>query len=192
MDRKNRFTLIVAIGPDNVIGVKDKLLWHSKLDLMRFKVETLYHTCIFGVTTFNGLPTKPLPKRYNVVLDANQKEKVVVHEDEMAYVTCNNFETALKMFDNGWNKIYICGGAGVYKYALEHNIVDRIVLTRVTSNILDWRVREYDNGDLVRFPIDIDEYVKDWELVSESETQEDSEVRDEVYTLKFQEYIKNE
>ena len=70
-----KVNMIVAIGPDNVIGYKDKLAWHSKLDLQHFKEITKGCPVIFGVTTFFGLPKYPLPNRLNIVLD-NSESKV--------------------------------------------------------------------------------------------------------------------
>ena len=35
-----KVNMIVAIGPDNIIGYKDKLAWHYKLDLQHFKEKT--------------------------------------------------------------------------------------------------------------------------------------------------------
>lgn len=65
---------ILAVGPKNIIGKGDKLAWHSKVDFEHFKDLTNGNPCLFGATTFYGLPTYPLKNRLNIVLDNTQKK----------------------------------------------------------------------------------------------------------------------
>ena len=43
-----KVSMIVAVGPNNVIGLRDKLVWHSKVDLQHFKDTTSNKPVIFG------------------------------------------------------------------------------------------------------------------------------------------------
>jgi len=61
--------LIVACDPKGGIGYNNKLPW-SKIegDLPRFKKLTQDKTVVMGRNTWDSLPIKPLPNRYNVVV----------------------------------------------------------------------------------------------------------------------------
>ena len=69
-------SMILGVGPNGLIGRKDKLVWKSKEDLNYFKSKTYMQPCIFGATTFYGLPKYPLVNRLNIVLDNSQKEEI--------------------------------------------------------------------------------------------------------------------
>lgn len=60
-------TLIVAVGHDRVIGVKNQLPWRIPEDLRRFKALTLGHPVIMGRKTFESIG-KPLVQRANLVV----------------------------------------------------------------------------------------------------------------------------
>lgn len=65
------FSIIVAIGPHNVIGKGNDLPWHYSEDLKYFKEKTLNHSVFMGYNTFLSIYNrlgKPLPKRTNYVL----------------------------------------------------------------------------------------------------------------------------
>lgn len=149
-------SLIVAVGPKNVIGVGDKLIWHSKKDLQYFKCTTENHPCIFGSKTFYGLPFYPLKNRLNIVLDNTQKEEITA--DNRGWVTCNSFECAL-LFCENYDEIYICGGKSIYEYALKYGFVNKVLLTRIHADWID-EMLELNNQPFVYF--DVDEYLKEW------------------------------
>ena len=55
--RKKRYSMIevcaiFAIGPDNVIGIEDKMPWHSRQDFYHYKKTTMGYPCLFGDRTF--------------------------------------------------------------------------------------------------------------------------------------------
>lgn len=176
-------SLIMAVGPNGLIGVKDKLAWKSKADLDYFKRVTAYHPCIFGATTFYGLPKYPLPNRLNIVLDDKIEKDTV---DNRGWVTCDSFESAL-LFCNHFDEIFVCGGKSVYEYVLKYNFVDTVFLTRVYSEHLQKLVEE--GGDSLVYFRDIDDYLKDWSALTIGETIETDSMGNKL-TLKFQEYTK--
>ena len=83
-----KISLIAAIGKNRGLGKSGKIPWHISEDFKRFKQITLNHPIIMGRKTWESLPIKPLPGRYNIVItrDVNYKienENVkVVDEDE--------------------------------------------------------------------------------------------------------------
>lgn len=171
-----KVSMIVAIGPNNVIGYKNKLAWHSKIDLKHFQTMTQNKPVLFGLTTFEGLPKYPLSNRLNVVLDNSQKEDITA--DNRGWVTCNSFECAL-LFCENYDEVFICGGKSIYEYVLKHNFVDCIYLTKINCPLED-------RDDYIKFPIDINTFCnyQSWDAKLIETLEEDDKI------LEFWTYIK--
>ncbi len=116
---------IVAVGPDNIIGCDGRLPWHSVHDMYYFKQTTMGYPCIFGKNTYENLPKKPLPGRLNVICSSSYQIK---RDGDVLYVP--SLEEAIKQCGNA-ERVFICGGAALYKYALEHDLIDTMYLTRI-------------------------------------------------------------
>lgn len=167
---KPEICAIFAIGPDNVIGIKDKMPWHSKKDFYHYKQVTKGYPCIFGDRTFFGLPKYPLTDRLNIVvkldipgasvIQTSQKDKKGKVEYTGGFIEIPSIETAIN-FASNYSKIFICGGRSVYKYCLENKLIDTIYLTKVESEDLSEEIVK-DPEKYIRFPIDIEKYVKGW------------------------------
>ncbi len=65
--------MIVAVGPNNLIGCKDKLCWHLPDELKFFKKMTLDSNLFMGQRTFESLPKK-LPNRTFYVLGKSKSD----------------------------------------------------------------------------------------------------------------------
>lgn len=178
-------SMILGVGPNGLIGRKDKLVWKSKEDLNYFKAKTYMQPCIFGATTFYGLPKYPLANRVNVVLDNSQKEEITA--DNRGWVTCNSFECAL-LFCENYDEVYVCGGRSIYEYALKYDFITKIYLTRLYSKKLEELSKSKDE-DLIYF--DIDKYVHDWPVWNLSATQVFESNEDDPLCIKFELYEKN-
>ena len=61
-------TIISALDRNRGIGYKNRLLFHLRADLQRFKALTTGHTIIMGRRTYESLPKGALPNRRNIVL----------------------------------------------------------------------------------------------------------------------------
>ena len=167
---KPEICAIFAIGPDNVIGIEDKMPWHSKKDFYHYKQVTKGYPCIFGDRTFFGLPKYPLTDRLNIVvkldipgasvIQTSQKDKNGKVEYTGGFIEIPSIETAIN-FASNYSKIFICGGRSVYKYCLENKLIDTIYLTKVESEDLSEKIAQ-DPDKYIRFPIDIEKYVKGW------------------------------
>jgi len=114
-------TIIVAASENNIIGNKNKLIWHLSNDLRRFKELTKGHHVIMGRKTFESMP-RALPNRTNVII-TRKKDYIA----ENAIVT-NSLEGALSIASED-PQPFIIGGGEIYKIAMD--ISDRIELTRV-------------------------------------------------------------
>lgn len=160
MIQKNKVCAIFAIGPNNIIGIGDKLPWKSKKDFIFFKKTTSGYPCIFGDRTFFGLPEYPLKNRLNIVCNPNFTEGIVKN-DSGFYIQENSIENAINLVNN-YKKIFICGGASIYKYCLENNLIDVVYLTRIESKEL--KLDDENNPNkYIKFPLNIEEVLKTWE-----------------------------
>lgn len=166
---KPEICAIFAIGPDNVIGIEDKMPWYSKKDFYHYKQVTNGYPCIFGERTFLGLPKYPLPNRLNVCVNLGYETTSVIRTmetkngkkvDTGSYLEVPTIEDAIALTSN-YSKIFICGGRSIYKYCLENNLINTIYLTEVESEDLSEQIQK-DPDKYIRFPIDIKKYVKNW------------------------------
>lgn len=146
--------LIVAIGENNEIGVKNALPWHIAEDLQYFKATTKGFPVIMGRTTYFSIG-RPLPGRTNIVLNLGG--------DPIPEVSCvYSFQEAYAAAEaTGAEKCFVIGGASVYRAALPE--MDRLYITHVHAT-----VPEADTF----FP-EIDPAL--WERESTSETHVDPE-----------------
>lgn len=155
--------MIMAIGPDNVIGKGDKLAWHSKADFKHFIKKTNGWPCIFGATTFYGLPKYPLKNRLNIVLNVENKGTDLLQNENGFWIETNSLDIALNSICKSYDKVFICGGKSIYKYCLDNNLIDSIYLTEISTKdgSLEKEI-ETNPDDFVKFPIDLKEYTKEW------------------------------
>jgi len=114
-------TLILAYGPDGVLGNKGNLPWppHHE-DMRRFREVTLGATIIMGRKTYESIG-RPLPWRSNVVLTSTPR----LIEGEVEAV--DTFERALKLAAG--TPCFVMGGAAVYALAMPY--ATRILLTEM-------------------------------------------------------------
>ena len=113
---KPEICAIFAIGPDNVIGIEDKMPWHSKKDFYHYKQVTKGYPCIFGDRTFFGLPKYPLTDRLNIVvkldipgasvIQTSQKDKNGKVKYIGGFIEVPSIETAIN-FASNYSKIFI-------------------------------------------------------------------------------------
>ena len=144
----------VAVGPYDVIGLNGSMPWHSKQDFYHFKAITIPYPCIFGRNTYDNMPKKPLPKRLNIVCSSKYNNET---KDGIFYAS--TLENAIDFAKNNTDqdKIFICGGAIIYKYALEHNLIDVMYLTKIYDEKLMQQVLNNRNT-FTYFPINTGEF----------------------------------
>lgn len=116
-------TLILAYGPDGVLGNHGALPWPShREDMRRFRQATMGGTVIMGRKTYESLGGRTLKWRQNVVLtrkaDSVKSPDVAVAKD---------MQTAITMA--GKLPIFVIGGAAVYGTAMP--FATRILLTEM-------------------------------------------------------------
>jgi dihydrofolate reductase len=117
-------SIIVAVAENNVIGLKNQLIWHISEDLKRFKALTTGHCVVMGRKTFESIG-KPLPNRTNIVVSRNREliieGCIVVSSLDEAIAVCEKDE-----------EIFIIGGGELYRQALP--MASKLYLTIVHKN----------------------------------------------------------
>lgn len=116
-------TIIAAIAKNYALGKDNDLIWHLSADLQRFKKITSGHHILMGRNTFESIG-KPLPNRTTIIITRNRD-----YEKDGCLIA-NSLEEALELAKND-DEIYVIGGAQIYKYALENNLVDAMEITLV-------------------------------------------------------------
>ena len=104
--------IIACISQTNrAIGYQNRLLYHIKSDLTRFRELTTGHTIIMGRKTYESLPNGALPHRRNIVVSRRMKEM----EGCEVYP---NLEAALKAAEGEFGETFIIGGESIYRQSL--------------------------------------------------------------------------
>lgn len=128
-------SIIAAIGKNRELGKDNKLLWHLKNDMERFKKITLNQVVIMGRKTYESLPAKfrPLPHRINIVITG--KSKNLIASNHPSLIVATSIDEALKKAKIFNKEIFIIGGASIYEQTLA--IADKLYLTIVEKNYPD-------------------------------------------------------
>lgn len=138
--------IIAAVAANNAIGYENKLLYHIKADMQRFRQLTTGHTVIMGRKTFESLPGGALPDRRNIVLSKTTKSLPgcdVFPSLEDALSHCKDDED-----------VFVIGGESLYREALPK--ADKLYMTEIESTP--------DNADAY-FP----DYSEGWKAVHSEE-----------------------
>ncbi|NVJ89313.1 MAG: dihydrofolate reductase [Flavobacteriaceae bacterium] len=116
-------TIIVAIAENYALGKDNDLIWHLPADLKRFKKLTSGRYILMGRNTYESIG-KPLPNRTSVIITKNPDYT------QQGCLIANSLESALKLAPKD-DKVFIIGGAQIYKYALDNSLADALEITIV-------------------------------------------------------------
>ncbi len=136
--------MIAAIGKKRELGVKDRIPWHIKEDLLHFKHLTLEKTVIVGRKTFESLLSyykksrRPFPKRNYIIVTRdigyNPNTSTVVEPEKSRFLVAVSIEEALSKASNmDKGEVFIIGGASMYAQGIKY--VDKLYLTLVDKEI---------------------------------------------------------
>ena len=121
-------SIIACISQTNrAIGYQNRLLYHIKSDLTRFRELTTGHAIIMGRKTYESLPNGALPHRRNIVVSRSLKEM----EGCEVY---SNLEAALKAAESP-QEIFIIGGESIYRQSL--HVARKLYLTVVDDTTVN-------------------------------------------------------
>lgn len=145
---------IVAADDNWGIGRGNKLLAHIPEDMEFFKEKTMNNIVIMGRKTYESLPKRPLPNRFNIVITSNiDKDNVLeIKNDNVIYVNMDTLKSILPYLSMIPFDIYVIGGGMVYKELLPY--CEQLYITNI--------YKIYDDADTF-FPNIND--MPEWELV---------------------------
>lgn len=120
---------IVAYDDNRVIGLDGDMPWYLPEDLKIFKATTTGFPIIMGRNTWFSLPKRPLPGRKNIVISRN----IRVKETDCEWCLVQSPENAIEEVKE-YEKAFVIGGAQIYNYMLEHDLIDEMQITHVFGN----------------------------------------------------------
>jgi len=177
--------LIAAYDKNYGIGYLNKLPWNFPEDMIRFRSLTTNNIVIMGSKTFESFSEKfayGLPNRYNIVITS---KKNLVNSNSLFYVNSvlESVSLANKIFkenkENKENKeknenlkVFVIGGASIYKQFLEYKLIQTMLITKIHDTFC---CDTY-------FPID---YVKSFLFNDFKETNEDASLVSNISFVSF-------
>ena len=126
--------MIAAVDLNGNIGYtgSNKLPWHIPEDLKFFKEKTKGHPMIMGYNTWASLPGI-LPGRKHYIVT---KKHIFDLEFSPQIKFVLSVEEALSCAEQDGNqKAFIIGGAQIYNYSLQNNLIDLVYLTEVQTKL---------------------------------------------------------
>ncbi|MGM0164892.1 dihydrofolate reductase [Enterococcus sp. DIV1059_2] len=111
--------LIAAMDEGRGIGLNNKLLYKSKLDMNRFKTLTEKGIVVYGFNTFSSLPNGPLSSRRNILWSERTNEL------PYSQVEIMNTKEILSLSEN--EDVWVIGGENTYLEFID--FADEIELT---------------------------------------------------------------
>lgn len=117
------------MAPGRVIGLGAALPWRIPEELKFFKMMTVEQTIVMGSSTLESIG-RILPNREHVILSSKPPEYFDIYGD---CFVMNDFDEAIKLAKTRTENVYICGGASVYKQALEKDIADEMIISFINK-----------------------------------------------------------
>lgn len=143
---------IVAVDNSWGIGFNGELLERIPDDLKRFKQLTDDSTVVMGRKTWDSLPKKPLPNRFNIIVTSQEADD---NDIDIKHSSMEEVKAFLEL-DLGI-PVFIIGGGMIYRELLPY--CQEVYVTKILKN--------HDNVDTY-FP-NLDE-MEEWEQDESSET----------------------
>jgi len=147
-----KFTIVVAATEELGIGIKANLPWRIPNDMAFFKEVTtkipqnvqiensnptmLQNAVIMGRVTWESIPLKfrPLQGRQNIVISRNADYDLKTKNQSVKLVS--SIERAFDAIDPSTTpRIFVIGGAQIYREAIKHANCSTILLTRIRSKV---------------------------------------------------------
>lgn len=127
-------SIIAAIGKNRELGKNGKIPWHISEDFKRFKQITSGHPIIMGRKTWESLPIKPLPGRYNVVVTRDSEFVINGSKSGKDFIVATSLQEAIGSASivAGSDEIFIIGGGQIYQQGI--SLADKLYLTIINRD----------------------------------------------------------
>ncbi|KAG2226602.1 hypothetical protein INT45_005088 [Circinella minor] len=144
------FALVVAATEELGIGLLSTLPWRIPKDMAFFKHVTTHvpqgsdsatqkNAVIMGRVTWESIPPKfrPLNDRFNIIVSRNPSyDMKLADSTDQSTVLVGDMEDAfIEARKQNSPRVFVIGGAQVYKIAIKHAKCTHIILTRVRSKV---------------------------------------------------------
>jgi len=120
-----RFSILVAMAKNRVIGRNNALPWQLSPDLKRFKQLTMGHHIVMGRKTYESIG-RPLPGRTSVIVTRQSDYQAP------GTIVVGSIAEALKVCSEGKEmdqECFVIGGAEIYQQAL--GLCQRMYVTEI-------------------------------------------------------------
>jgi len=120
-----RFSILVAMAKNRVIGRNNALPWQLPPDLKRFKQLTMGHHIVMGRKTYESIG-RPLPGRTSVIVTRQSDYQAP------GTIVVGSLAEALKICSEGKEmdqESFVIGGAEIYQQAL--GLCQRMYVTEI-------------------------------------------------------------
>jgi dihydrofolate reductase len=117
--------IIAAVAENLVIGKGGAIPWSIREDMQHFRELTMGFPCIMGRRTWESLPKKPLPGRLNIIISKSTSTEIHGAGEAKIFPS---LDEALKHCRTH-EKVFICGGALLYREALP--LAERMEITMI-------------------------------------------------------------
>lgn len=127
---KKLWTAVMAIDDNWGVGYNNKLPWgHIKEDLAHFRDVTMDGIILMGHNTWKGIGSKKLPGRINIVIS----NSIVEGAD---YTLSGDMHGMRDIIEDIYptHHVFLIGGAGLVKEAVENNLINGIILSNISGN----------------------------------------------------------
>ncbi len=130
-----KISLICALSESRVIGKGNKIPWHIKEDLIRFRDKTIGHTVIMGRKTMKSLLSyykksgRPLPKRNHIIVTRDKNYSIDFPDCHIVNSVNEAIDLAKKIEKE---EIFISGGEEIFRQTID--LADKVYLTIVKGN----------------------------------------------------------
>jgi dihydrofolate reductase len=135
----NSLNLIMCCDSSGGIGLNNKMPWHFKKDMTRFRSLTRRNVVIMGYNTWLSIGENPLPDRINIVITSREMTNKL---DEKSPVYFMNFRDLMLIFESNQKMkeifqekdVYVIGGNQLINSLLTRRILfNNIYLTRISG-----------------------------------------------------------
>jgi dihydrofolate reductase len=164
------YEIIVAMSKNRVIGHNHKMPWNIPEDLQFFKHITMNSIIVMGRKTFDSLPNGPLLNRFHIVI--TRTPYLYTNQDNVKYCTYDDIIGQIEQYRTLHQKVFIIGGAEIYKLFL--NSCAAIHITLVDGTFI---------GDTY-FPYTVDELLDVGFLI----TNASNVITSKLHNVNFQHY----
>lgn len=127
-------SVIAAIGKKRELGIKNKIPWHIRKDLLRFKHLTLGKTVIMGRKTFESVlnyykhSKNPIPNRRHIIVTHNKNYQTDLKNSYVVFSMEEAIDLAKKIERD---EVFISGGAQMFNQGIKY--ADKLYLTIVNK-----------------------------------------------------------